>query len=130
MNRWIIRWILAALMLAMVAGGAGLVAYNLGLAQGQALASASAASAPAGVVPYPAGLYAPGGFLASCLVPMFVLFAGLVFLRLAFGPRHMGHGMWGRGRGWDGDAPPMFRSWHEQAHRAQDEPTDGAPAAP
>ncbi|MCJ7512990.1 MAG: hypothetical protein MUO23_08470 [Anaerolineales bacterium] len=131
MNRWVFRGILAVLLLAMVGVGAGLYAYSLGVAQGQALASGGGvALVPAGVAAYPTGLYMPGGFLVSCLVPLFVLFAGLAFLRLAFGPRHMGHGMWDRGGRWEGDLPPMFRSWHDRAHSSHDEANPGGSTAP
>jgi hypothetical protein len=65
--------------------------------------------------------YRPWGVGFGCfgiLIPLFLLFLAIKAFRLLFwGPR-MG---WGRhyrmrGRGWNGDVPPMFEEWHKRAH--------------
>lgn len=111
--------VLLIVVLALLVGG---VAYNWGLAAGQAQAVAP------GTVGYPVAYGHPYGFGFG-----FGLF-GLLFFFLIFGllisafrgrrwgggpggwGRGMGPGGWGPGWGGRYDVPPTFDDWHRRAH--------------
>lgn len=112
------------LVLALVAGVAGVVthAYNLGVAQGLVQSGKLPAPGP-GVGPYPGYPYGypygypfhgPFGFgFFGFLWPILFLFLLFALLR----------GMFWRGQGWGGysgrGVPRRFEEWHRQAHESQ-----------
>ncbi|MBI5878117.1 MAG: hypothetical protein HZB53_10715 [Chloroflexi bacterium] len=109
--------LLVLFLLAAVAFGVGLPAYQFGVAQG--LADSGKIVAPPAGVPY---MYGPGmhfgrfgwGFgPLNCLFPLLGFFIVLGVLRMLFwrGPRMWRHGRWG-----EGGVPPMFEDWHRRAH--------------
>ena len=124
----------AFLVLTILVGIVGLVAYNLGVSAGTAEAAISAGAS----VIYTAPVISPFAFIIGGF--MLLLFIG--FLARAFmGPRrHMGPGAWGhyghRGHRADfEDVPepfrPMLQRWHDQAHAAPaaDGPSVSPPAS-
>ncbi len=118
MNGRILLSVLLVLVLVALLAGAGVYAYNVGVAQGLAQSGKLTTPAP-GVLPYPyygPFFFHPFGFgfgLFGFLIPLFffLLFFGL--LRALFwrgrwgwrGPRDYGQGV-----------PPAFEEWHHRAH--------------
>jgi hypothetical protein len=126
----------AFLVLALVVGAVGVVAYNLGVTAG---ATDAAIAAGASVIYAPAA-FSPFGIIIGLF--FLILFLGFAS-KLIFGPRrHMGPagwggpggpGGWGRHRGdWDHETVPepfrpMLERWHQDAHgEAGDDPKDGS----
>lgn len=112
------RGFLAFLFLGLVALGAGLVGYNIGVSQAVTTTAAAAGAPVVYAGPHFAGFgwwFFPFGFL---LFPLFLLgFFG--FLAFVFGPRRrFGRGGWGRhGYGpMDGSWDPR-RQWIAEQHR-------------
>ena len=111
------------LVLAVIAGAAGIgvYAYNVGVAQGLA-ESGKLAAPPTGFVPYlhygGPFFFGPLGFgFAGCLFPLLFAFLVLVLLRGLF---WRGRWAWGGHHGhWERGIPPMFEEWHRRAHEPQ-----------
>jgi hypothetical protein len=118
------------LVIAVVAGVAGIstYSYNLGMAQGVAQGGRMPPSAP-GVGPspaypypgypygYPYGypLHGPFGFgFFGFLWTILLVFLVFALLRKVFWRGYGGHGRWGRG------APQWFEEWHRRAHDPKD----------
>ena len=115
-----LRLLFVLALVALVAVGVGIPAYNAGVAQGLA-ESGKIVAPPVAGAPYVYGwhgYYGPFGFgfgLLGCLVPLlfFFLFFGLVrgiVWRGGWGRHGWHHG------GWEGGVPPMFAEWHKRAH--------------
>ena len=138
-RQFVLRGVLVLLLLALVAGGVGWLAYNAGVARGLA-DSGKVALPAAGVVPYP---YLGGPFFFgwglgpfNCLLFFFGL--GLIFLLVRslvwggpFWRRPFGHHAWGgpgtpwgAHRAWEKGYPPIFEEWHRRMHG------QGEPSAP
>ena len=142
-RQFVLRSVLALLLVALLAGGVGWLAYNAGVARG--LADSSKVALPAtGAVPYP---YWGGPFFwgwglgpLNCLLIFFGF--GLFFLLLrvllwgswrAGWRRSFGHGAWG-GPGrpwgahpdWEKGYPPFAEEWHRRMH-GQGEPSTPPP---
>ena len=110
--------LVVGLLLIALLGGAGVLAYDAGMAQGMAQAGSSAAPV-AGAAPYP--YYGPSGpffhgfgFL-GLLFPLafFFLFVGLV--KAAFSGHAWGH----RGGGWGHHM--TLDDWHQRMHEPKRE---------
>ena len=102
-----IRWaaILAAVLLAVMVG---VVAYNVGVSHGLAIAPSAAGATPSPIPPY--YWYRPWGFGFAPL--LFLLFGFFLFRILFWGGYHR--------RRWSSRAPwdfsPSFDEWHRRAH--------------
>ncbi len=129
------RGFLAFLFLALVALGAGVVGYNLGVSQAVTTTAAGGGAAVVYAGPHFAWFwFFPFGLL---LFPLFLI-AFFGFLGFVFGPRRrFGHGGWGRHD--DGFGPmgfgPMGGGWDprrqwiaEQHHRLHEEEARSASA--
>ena len=124
-------------VLLLLVGAVGLVAYNLGV---------SAGATDAAIAEGAAVIYAPGAGISpfGLIVGFFFVVLILGFIAKAFaGPRMIGGpGPWGhRGRGWRADwshedVPeqfrPMLERWHRSAHDPAPDsgPTQAAPPRP
>ena len=116
--------------------GAGVFAYQLGVAQGVAQGIPAGAAAVPG--PYAYG-FAHHGFFPFWGFGCFGILIPLFLLMLIFGGmrRMFWGGGWGHHGGWrkwsEGGVPPMFEEWHKRAHEdkaaAPDEPKPDSKAA-
>ncbi len=106
-GRMFLRGLLALVVIALVAG-AGVYAYNAGVAQGLATSGEGGVAGP-----YRGPFFFPVfGWGFFCL-PLLLLW----FLFPLFGMWRRG---WGKHRGqWDKGVPPMFEEWHRRAHEPQ-----------
>ena len=112
--------LLAFLVVALLVGAVGVMAYNLGFSAG---ATDAAIEAGASVIYAPAAGISPFGAIIGLF--FVILIIGFVIKAIA-GPRvRMGPGPWGRhGRGypgWDHDTVPdhfrpMLERWHRDVH--------------
>jgi hypothetical protein len=137
MTSRIVFKIIAVVVLLVAVAGIAAYAYNLGIAQGAAYATAQAAiqggeapGLPPSAAPYfygrhytPFGMpYGPpfGGFFLACLIPalLFFLFIGGIrwlFWGRMYGMRHH-HGPWNSGGPWGEGVPPRVEEWHRKMH--------------
>jgi hypothetical protein len=129
MNRRFLTGLAFVLVLLVAVTGVGLVAFNMGLAQGAAQ-SALLTDGGAAVRSVPYMFYPrPWGFgLGFGGVLVFLLFLFLVFglaRRLMWGGMYHGWRMRGGPWRWGDDpargtrVPPFFDEWHRQAHAQQ-----------
>ena len=117
MNRSNSRFLLG-LVAAAVALGIGVVAFNMGVAQGMTQ-SAQALTPPPGTA-YVYVWPRPWGFGFGFLFPLFFFAFWLLVVRNLFWRRG-----WGSYRG--GEVPPAFEEWHRRAHaRSSGEPSTEA----
>jgi hypothetical protein len=116
---------LAGLVLVAAIGGIAFLAYNAGAAQNLTVPAGETVPAPGPYFGY--GMHGwghPWFFGFGCFGPLLAIFLFFAALRafgfLFWGHRwgHMHHhGLHGHHGGWGpGDAPPMFKEWHERAH--------------
>jgi hypothetical protein len=126
MNRRFVERLLFVIVLLVAVLGVGVLAYNMGLAQGVAQSAQLSDGAPLRTLPY---MFFPRLFgfgLGGVIIGLFGLF--LIFglaRRLMWGGSR--HGWWMRGGpgGWSDDPihaahiPPFFEEWHRQAHANQ-----------
>jgi hypothetical protein len=139
MNRRFPFGLVVAVVLLLGALGIGLIAYNIGIAQGLAQGvHVVAPETPGTPLPYYGGPFfypRPFGFgfgLFGFLFVIFFLFLVFAVLRRLFWRGWMG----GRGFGggpahWDRDRdtsglPPMFEEWHRRAHAQESGQQTGA----
>jgi hypothetical protein len=103
------RWaaILAAVLLSV---GVGIVAYNVGVSHGQAIASIAAGAAPPPVLPY--YWYRPWGFGFGPF--LFLIFWFFLFRILFWGGYRR---RWSHPGSW---VSPSFDEWHRRAHERMD----------
>lgn len=132
--------LIGLLVLALIAGaaGVGVYAYNAGVAQGLVQSGkVSVVEGGPGPYPYYGGpffFHQPFGFgfgFLGCLFPLLFFFLIFGLLRGIFW-----RGPWGWKRGWGGQhehgpwdkggVPPMFEEWHRQAH-GQSTPPESQP---
>jgi hypothetical protein len=115
-NYWIFR-VLGAILLVIGIVAIAVLAFNIGLTQGQ-----TAAPAPTGAAlvhgtawwsPFHLIFLSP--FLL-CLIPIFLGMFVCIPLRLLFGPRHHHMHMHGRWHCEDGEVPSPVREWHRHMH--------------
>jgi hypothetical protein len=109
MNSWSTRTIVvAAIAVLALAAGIGVLAYNMGVAQGLAQSGRVLTGPPAG--PYVYVWPRPWGLAFGFFFPFLFVAFWFFFVRSLF---------WGRrwGGGWHRDAvPPLFDEWHRRAH--------------
>ena len=105
------RWvtIVAAVLLAVTVG---IVAYNIGVSHGQAIASTAAVATPPPVPPY--YWYRPWGFGFGPI--LFLLFWFFLFRILFWGGYHRRR--WSYPASWN--FSPSFDEWHRRAHERMD----------
>jgi hypothetical protein len=107
------RWItiLAAVLLAVTVG---IVAYNMGVSHGQAIASTAAGATPPSVQPY--YWYRPWGFGFGFGPVLFLLFWFFLF-RIIFWGGYRRY-RWSYPGSWN--SSPSFDEWHRRAHERMD----------
>ncbi len=131
MNRRIVSGILLTLVVVVMLGGIGLLAYDAGVSQGMLNSGRLTTPAPGlGPYPYYGGFpfWRPFGFgfgLLSCLFPLLFFLLILSLFRGLFWRRWYWRGPgYGYGRPGDEQPPAAFDEWHRRAHETgQDKPT-------
>jgi hypothetical protein len=119
MHSWSARTIVAVAIASLaLAAGIGVLAYNMGVAQGLAQNGRVLTAPPAG--PYVYVSPRPWGFGFGFLFPFFFVAFWFFIVRSLFWGRRWG-GAWHRSA-----VPPMFEEWHRRAHaQAGQSPSQG-----
>jgi len=104
------RWtvIVGAILLAVASG---VVAYNVGVTHGLAIAAAESTSSATPLGAYPYFWYRPWGF--GLFGPFFFVLFWFLLFRLIFWGGFRGRRWYYRGRS---DFPAGFEEWHRRAH--------------